>query len=116
MFLDDSIVQACLLPEYLQFIRRKTLQDRQRAVFTQQPVVQDDVPKSRIEKISHWVAVQVDHEYPTSGDPAHFAENVDRSIVVKVVQRQRRDHVINRSVRKRKLESTAPHRRDFGKR
>ena len=49
------------------------------------------------------------------GDPAHFAEKVDGPFVVKMVQRQRRDNVINRSIRKRKHESAALHGRDFRK-
>src|SRR5258705_13976962 len=87
MLFDGSVIQARLLPQLLQFIWRETLQDRKRAVFPYQAIMQKQMSEGGVKKISHWVAVQIYDEDPTPGDATHFAEEVHCTLVIKVMQR-----------------------------
>src|SRR5712692_8762308 len=115
MFLNDDIPESGLMTKRLHFFRLETPQNRKRAVFTQQSIVQEQAPDCRIEKIRERVPVQVDYENSARRNAAHFAKNTDRAHVVKMMQRQGRDGVIDGIIGKRKRESVGLHRRDFGK-
>src|SRR5260370_31314495 len=111
---DLHIRKTCLMTKSFQLVRLETPQDRKRSVFAQQPVMQKQVSHRRVEKICDRVAMQVDYEDPASGDAAHLAKNGDCAVVIKVMQRQRLDDVIERISIEGKRKSVCLHRRNFG--
>ena len=96
MFLNFDPIKTCLPSNLFQLIRLEAPQNRQRAVFTYQPIVQKQMTDRRIEKICDRVTMQIDYEEATLRHPIHFAQNPNRAFIIKMVQRQRLNHIIKR--------------------
>src|SRR2546425_317014 len=93
MFLNLYIVKLRLVGYCFQFIWLETSQNRERAVFTYQPIVQKQMTHRRIEKICNCVPMQINYEETTFGHAIHFAQNINCAIVIKVMQGQRLNHI-----------------------
>ena len=88
MLFDFDPFKTCLPANLFQLCGLEASQNRQRAVFTYQPIVQKQMTHRRIEKICDRVPMQIDYEEATFGHAIHFAQNSNRTFIVKVVQRQ----------------------------
>src|SRR5712692_2336734 len=102
MLLDLHVCQTRLSADFFHFCWLEALQNRKCPVFTQQSIVQKQTPDCGVEKIGDRVPVQVDYENSARRHTAHFAENTNRANVIKMVQRQGLDDVIERIIEKRK--------------
>src|SRR5437016_580943 len=88
VFLNLYVAKLRLASYRFQLIRLETSENRERAVFAYQPIVQKQVTHRRIEKICERVPAQIDYEDSTFGHAVHFAQNINCAFIVKVVQRQ----------------------------
>src|SRR6185369_7386908 len=91
---DQNISQPGALRQLEQLIRFKTAQYRQSTIVSEQAVVQNQLAQCRVKEIRDRMTMQIDHEYPTSRDTTHLAEDPDHLLVNEMVRKQRTDHVI----------------------
>src|SRR5438309_7750923 len=114
MFLNLYVVKLRLTSYRFQLIGFETSQNGQSAVFPQQTIMQNEPADSRVEIIGNRVAMKIDDKNSSRCYAAHLAKNSDGAIVIKVMQRQRLNHVVERIIREREQKPVRLHRRYCG--
>lgn len=89
MLLNDDVSKSCLAPHLCQLARLETLQNRKSAIFTYQAIVQEQPTYGPVKVISDRIAMKIYDKNSASSDPAHFAEELNRALIIEMVQRQR---------------------------
>ena len=94
MFLDSRVRQTGLLSDLGHLFRLETFQNRERAILANQTIVQKQMTDRRVKKIGDRVAIEIDDKDPSPRNAGHLPQDLDRARVVKVMQRQRLNHII----------------------
>ena len=76
-----------MLSDLFHFFRLETFQNRERAIFANQTIVQEQMTDRRVEKIGDRVAIEIDDKNPARGNARHLAQDLYRAGIVKMMQR-----------------------------
>src|SRR5438105_14184315 len=109
MLINLRVHQTSLLSKVGELFRFPTFQYRQGAVLANQAIVQKQSTDRRVKVIGDRIAMQIDHKNSSRRDAAHLAQNLNCAFIVEVMQRQRLNCVIERTIRKWKRKAVALH-------
>src|SRR5712691_11900867 len=94
MLFDFHVQQLRSMTKAGQLIRLEAAQDRERAVFADQAIMQKQAADRRVEIIGDGVAVQIDYKDAATCDPAHLAQKIYYPFVSEMMSEQRTDRII----------------------
>ena len=83
-----------MMGDFFHFVRLETFQNRERAVFTNQTIVKEQMTNRRVKKIGNRIAIEIDDEDPTPRNARHLPQDLYSAGIVKMMQRQRLNHII----------------------
>src|SRR5258707_15709553 len=115
MLLDFHVHQLRSMTKVFQLIRLEATQDRERAVFADQAIMQKQAADRVVEIIGDGVAVQIDYKDAATCDPAHLAQEIDYPFVSEMMSEQRTDRIIEFAIPERKPKRITANRANLGK-
>src|SRR5438876_2966921 len=110
MVLNDNTCKSSLMAKLFQLFSFEAAQDRKRAVFAYQPIVQKKTAHCSIKVISDRMPVQINDEDSAAGHAAHFAHQGHDLLVRKMVREQRTHRVIKLPISERQSEGITTYR------
>src|SRR5438034_8431901 len=87
----------------------KATTNRERAIFSKQPIVKHQPPDSYVKVICNWMAMQIDYANSASGYESHLVQQLHNLAVCEVVSKEGTNRVIELPVRERQLKNGTAH-------